>query len=159
MGRNQHIRRTQGWTAQKAYHYRGVIPVFAVKGQLDHVPKLQLADGGVQGNRARALRLPGHEAVEVLYSRPGGRFVVGVDVVPAEVLLVVHHAASGVDALGGKVGAVSPNVLVVVKRRVPAIGPAAGVPHCRGAVIGKQAPAICFVHNQITPSAQYMRER
>ena len=51
------------------------------------------------------------------------------------------------------------DVLVVVERRVPAIGPAAGVPHCRGAVIGKQAPAICFVHNQITPSAQYMRER
>ena len=97
----------------------------AAEPQLDHIPQERAAQilRDLRHGAERSLR-PGEEVMQILHARPSRRFFVGVDVVPAVERRVIHHTAAGVDALGGKVGAVPADLLVIVKLRVPPVSPA-----------------------------------
>ncbi len=73
--------------------------------------------------------------IEILHARPRGRFVVGIDVVPAKGRRVVHHTRTGIDALGRKIRAVAADAFVVVIARIAPVRPDMRIAHRRGAVV------------------------
>ena len=131
-----------------------MLELLAVEAQLHQVPGLQVLQGAGLGHRPYGGRLPGHEIPEIGHPGPGGGLLVGVDVVPAEIRGEVHHTAAGEHTLRREVGAVSPHVLVVVKGRVPAIGPLVGIQH------GGTAVVVCKkAHGLPSSSRHCMRKR
>ena len=156
VGGDEHVGGLKGRLAEQVHHNRRVVPVFPVKGELHHVAGQQLFDRCRLGHGPHALRRPRHKVVKIRHPRPGGGLVVGANVVPPQVLGVVHHPAARVDALGGKIGAVPADVLVVIKCRISAVSPPPGVLHRRRPVVREQS-GLQIVHREIPPSAQCMR--
>ena len=121
-----------------------MVPVFAVEGKLDNIAKFHLTDGRILCYGTNGRFAAGHKVVEVRHPRPRRRFVVRVDVVPTKFFGKIHHAAPRIYALRCKIGAVPPDLLVVVKCRIPPIGPLFRVPHRSPTVVRNQRAADFF---------------
>lgn len=96
-------------------------------------------------------RAPKQEAVEIWDARPGRGLAVSVQIIPAQVPCVVHDPRPGVQALGGKAGAVSPHPPVIIVPGISVIGPAVGIGHRRRPVISQQ-----MFHARSPPSHRSM---
>ena len=96
-----------GHRAYRYYHGR-MLEILTLKGELHDVAGTQVFQLTGFPDRPDGNTFPRQEIPKVHDPCPGGGFLVGVDVVPAEGGREVHHAAAGVNALGGEVGAVAP---------------------------------------------------
>lgn len=52
MGSNQHIGRLYGGLAQQANYYGRVVPIFAIKGELNHISRQKLTNRSIDRYRA-----------------------------------------------------------------------------------------------------------
>ena len=106
VGGHQHVFRRHRPTHR--HYHRRMAEVFSVKRELDQVAGAQIPQFAGMGRRAFGFFLPDEEVIEVGHAGPRRGLLVRVDIVPTEGGCEVHHAAAGVNALGGEVGAVAP---------------------------------------------------
>lgn len=85
--------------------------------------------------RAGGRRAAREKIIEILHARPRGRFVVGIDVVPAKGRRVVHHTRTCIDALGRKIRAVAADAFVIIIARIAPVRPDVRIAHRRGTVV------------------------
>ena len=146
VGGNQGVLQS-GWTPD-LHHHRSMSKYILIEAELDKVTRLQLTQRGRNPKGSRARRLTGDKVKKILHTGPGRGLVVGIPVKPAVDWVEVHHARSGVQALGGKIGTVAADLLVVIEIRISSVGPLMGIGHSGTAVIGYpfQHSALPFPH-------------
>jgi hypothetical protein len=105
----------------KAYYHQRMVVGFSVV-ELNQIAGLQA--GETYGNccRTKAFILC-QKAMQIGCSGPGRSPVSGGIVVPADILGIVHRAASGTKTLGGKVGTVTSEGVKIQIGGVPGEGP------------------------------------
>ena len=117
-----------------AGHDRRVLEVGPIEGELYQIAQLQMVQIGEQGRHSPAL-FPHQIAVERLNGRPGGRFVVGIPVVPSKGFGEIHRRTAGLKDLRDKIGAVAAQGLVIKIGRVSVQCSSEGISDCFGALI------------------------
>lgn len=133
VGGNQGV--GQGGRISDRYDDRSVPKNLLLKTQLYKISWFQLVQRSLYPEGAKAWFRPDNELTEILHPRPSGGFFVGINVVPTKCGGKIHHTCTCIEALGGKVGAVSPDFLVVVICWIAAIGPFVSVGHSGLSVI------------------------
>ena len=77
----------------------GVAEHLFIEPELYKISRLHLLQGGIDTKGTGRLPYPGNEVVEILHPGPRGRLLVGIDIIPAENGLKIHHTRPGVEAL------------------------------------------------------------
>lgn len=137
VGRHQCIFR-RGWIAGLDYNW-GVSKNISREAELNEIAWLQLLQRCRDTERAWVLRLSGLKIEEVLHAGPRRSFVIGVYVVPAKGGRKIHNTGARIETLGGKIGAIAANFLVIIIGRIAAKSPLMGIGHGSGAVIGNNS--------------------
>lgn len=127
----------QRWPAAHGYNDGRVAPNALPKLELDEVSGLQLGQfRNLYSYRPwPRRRQSGQKVIEIWNSCPSGGFLVGVNVIPAKGWRVVHDSDPGVKTLRREVGAIAPQIFIVIEGRIAVKGPTVGIGHRPGPVI------------------------
>ena len=97
------------------------------KPELNKICRFNTFNGCLYDERSPALLLAGDKIIEIRDPCPGGRFLVGIQIIPPIGRRQIHDTGTGVQTLGGKVRAISPQVFIIIIGWVSAVRPAVGI--------------------------------
>ena len=118
------------WRIAHRHHHWVMAVHLPGQAQLHKIPGPELSQGAAIPHWPRSPLPLGKEIVEIGHSAPGRRAAGEAVVVPAKGGGVVHDSSTCIEALGGKIRTISPQILKVVVLWIPSVGPAVGVKDC-----------------------------
>ena len=138
MGCNEYVVRPRYGPHRYNHRCVGEHASTGLKSELDKIAGPQKVHVHLDAHRAVRGLGPGHKVPKKLHPRPGGRTVIGINVIPAEFRGEIHDASARIQALGREIGTVAADLAEIIEGRIAGVGPFVGVGHRRPAVVWEQ---------------------
>ena len=94
------------------------------KFQLHKVSRHQLVQRrNLNAKRSWTYFRSGHKVSEIRNTGPGGRFLVGINIIPSISWCIVHYLYTLIQALRGKIGAIPSQIFIIIISRISTVSP------------------------------------